>query len=121
MKHNAETAWEVLHHCRTQPGTQPDGSIDPKAFAAFIDEAREFCRQADRLAVCDITIGSVLAHAPSDTDGTWPRLLVRDALDRFDRGDMRRGFYTGVFNKRGVTSRAYDAGGAARQSEWKFV
>jgi hypothetical protein len=112
MKHNAETAWELLHHCRTQPGTQPGGSIDAKVFGAFIDEARKLCEDADRLAACDITIGGVLAHAPSDADGTWPCWLVRDALDRFDREDMRRGFFTGVFNKRGVTSRAYDAGGA---------
>ena len=36
---------------------------------------------------------------------------MRDLLDRVELDDMRRGFNTGVFNKRGVFSKAYAEGG----------
>ena len=38
MQAAARTAWRVLHHCRRQPGAQPDGTIDRDAFVKFIDE-----------------------------------------------------------------------------------
>lgn len=111
MRTAAEIAWRVLHHCRRQPGTQPDGSIDRNAFIRFIDEARELCREADRLRVCDSTLGQILAYAPASSDGLWPFEPARDVLDRPELEDMRRGFQIGARNKRGGTSRAYDEGG----------
>jgi hypothetical protein len=107
----ARIAWRVLRHCRRLPGTQPDGTVDRDSFFKFIEETRERCRQADRLAVCDITLGEILAHAPAGADGVWPCEPVRDVLDRLELGDMRRGFHTGTINKRGVSSRALDEGG----------
>jgi hypothetical protein len=107
----AETAWKILHACKRQPGTQADGSIDPNAFTLFIDTARELCRDADRLTMCEQTLGQILAHAPADEDGTWPFLPARDALDRSDLEEMRTGFAIGTHNKRGVTSRSPCEGG----------
>ncbi|MFI5394128.1 MAG: hypothetical protein ACHQ9S_01220 [Candidatus Binatia bacterium] len=112
----AQTAWQVLHHCRRQPGTQPDGTIDRDAFVRFIDEARELCRQADRLRACDSTLGQILAHAPADSDGVWPFEPARDVLDRPELEDMRHGFQIGVSNKRGATMRAYDEGGGQERN-----
>ncbi|MFQ5757833.1 MAG: hypothetical protein ACE5H7_17295, partial [Acidiferrobacterales bacterium] len=111
MKATAEIAWRVLHHCRRQPGTQPDGTIDRDAFIRFVNEAREFCREVDRLKVCDLTLGQILAHAPADSDGVWPFEPARDVLDRPELEDMRHGFQIGAHNKRGTTSRGYDEGG----------
>lgn len=34
-------ARRILRNCRRQPGTQPDGTIDPDAFTRFIDAARQ--------------------------------------------------------------------------------
>lgn len=111
----ATTAWEILHACRRQPGTRVDGSIDPKAFTLFIDETRELCLKADRLTMCEQTLGQILAYAPADEDGTWPFLPARDVLDRSDSEEMRTGFAIGTRNKRGVTSRSpCDGGGQER-------
>src|SRR5665213_2751365 len=107
----ANNAWQVLHQCRRIPGIQPDGSIDSKAFIEFIEKSRELCREASRMKVCDVTLGEILAHAPADADGKWPCGPVRDLLDRTELDNMRRGFRTGVFNKRGVFSKAYGEGG----------
>lgn len=111
----AETAWKILHACKQQPGAQKDGSIDTNTFTEFIDTARELCRQADRLTMCEQTLGQILAHAPADEDGTWPFLPARDVLDRAELEEMRKGFVIGVHNKRGVTSRSpWDGGDQER-------
>lgn len=111
----AETAWKILHACRRQPGTQADGSIDPNAFILFIEAARDLCREADRLTMCEQTLGQILAHAPADEDGTWPFLPSRDVLDRPELDVMRAGFAIGTYNKRGVTSRSpWDGGDQER-------
>lgn len=111
----AGTAWSILHGCARQPGTQADGTIDHDAFKQFIKDARELCRQADRLDVCDQTIGQILAHAPADEDGTWPFALAREILEPLEMEEMRRGFFSGARNKRGVTSRGmWDGGGQER-------
>lgn len=107
----AEIAWHVMNQCHRQPGTQLDGTIDHNAFVRFIDDARELCRDADRLTVCDLKLGEILAFAPADSNGSWPFKPAQDVLDRPELEDMRRGFQTGVMNKRGFTSRGITEGG----------
>lgn len=106
------TAWDIFRSCTRQPGTQADGSINAEAFQHFIDEARELCRQADRLKTCDETLGEILAHAPADEDGTWPFTPAREVLDRPEMDEMRRGFHIGARNKRGMTTRDPCDGGS---------
>lgn len=107
----AETAWHILEHCRRQPGTQSDGTIDRDAFIRFIEESRELAREANRLQECDKTLGRILAYAPADSDGVWPFNPARDVLDRQELEDMRRGFQIGVLNNRDITMRGPDEGG----------
>jgi hypothetical protein len=108
----ASIVWRILHSCRRQPGARTDGTIDPDAFVNFIGEARDLSRSADRLEAFDLTLGQILAHAPTGTDGVWPFAAARNVLDRPELEDVRRGFVTGVFNSCGSSSRAYDEGGA---------
>ncbi len=107
-----EIVWRVLHNCRYLPGTQPDGTIDEEAFFSFFNEVRKLCREKDRLKVCDLMLGQILAHSPVGQDGIWPFEPTREVLDRPELEDIRQGFVTGTLNKRGVTSRAPDEGGA---------
>lgn len=107
----ASHAWKILHACKRIPGTGSDGRIDADAFTQFVDSVRELCSQADRQAVADLTLGEILAHAPADQDEAWPFAPAREILERPELVDMRRGFNTGVFNKRGVTCRSPCEGG----------
>lgn len=107
----ADRAWQIFHDCTRQPGTQADGSIDHDAFTQFIKSTRELCKQADRLTMCDQTLGNILAHAPEDQDGTWPFTPARDILERPEMSEMRDGFCVGIWNKRGITTRSPCAGG----------
>jgi len=108
----AEIAWRIFQNCRLLPGTQPNGVVDREAFANFIEEARELCRKRDRLTVCDITLGQILAHSPAGEDGIWPFEPTREILDRLESKHIREGFQTGAVNKRGVTMRSPYEGGA---------
>ncbi|MEI7868862.1 MAG: hypothetical protein WCI11_13300 [Candidatus Methylumidiphilus sp.] len=112
----AEAAWSVFHACQRQPGTQPDGNINQNTFIQFIDEVRELCTVADRIDVCDYMLGQILAHAPTGIDGVWPFQAAREILDRPKLEVMRRGFQTGVKNKRGMTCRdPYEGGDQERK------
>jgi hypothetical protein len=53
----------------------------------------------------------VFAHAPSDSDGTFPTRPVRDVLEAAPNDRLERGFTIGLHNKRGVTSRGMTEGG----------
>lgn len=112
----AEIAWMVFQNCHRLPGTQPDGTVNSEAFFKFIEEVRKLCRERDRLTVCDITLGEILAHSPAGQDGIWPFEPARELLDRPELEDFREGFRTGAINKRGVTSRAPDEGGSQERS-----
>lgn len=112
----ADCSWHILHACRQQPGIQPDGSTDKDAFFRFVQDVRELCRQSDRLAPGDVTLGQILAHCPADEDGTWPFGPARNLLDQAEMEDVRSGFRTGARNKRGVTCRSpCDGGGQERE------
>lgn len=112
----AEIAYRVIQACRRQPGTQPDGTIDRVAFENFIAETRRLCQEADRLEVCDSTLGQILAYCPADSTGVWPSQPARDILNRPELDRLRRGFEIGARNRRGTTSRAYDEGGLQERS-----
>jgi hypothetical protein len=88
-----------------------NGDIDSDACVRFVDEALALCRASDRSTMGERTLGQILAHAPTGTDGIWPGQPARDILDRPELKEMRVGFETGTFNKRGVTTRAMDEGG----------
>jgi hypothetical protein len=107
----AQTAWGLLRNSPAMPGHEVGGPIEAKAVAQFVAEVRELCRQSDRLEVCDITLGGILARAPAGEGGVWPHEAVREILDLPAHGDIRRGLSTGLVNKRGVTSRVYHEGG----------
>lgn len=111
LREAAKTAWSILHGCARQPGTQADGTVDHTAFKQFIKDARELCRQADRLDMCDQTLGQILAYAPSDEDGLWPFAPAREILEPHEMEEMRQGFIIGTHNKRGVTCRSPWDGG----------
>jgi hypothetical protein len=76
-----------------------------------VDEVLALCRASDRSTKREQTLGQILAHAPIGEDEIWPGLPARDILDRPELSEMRSGFETGTFNKRGVTTRSMDEGG----------
>lgn len=107
----AEVAWHVLRSGRGILGQSTDGSIDATKLMDWMAAVRSLAEESDRLAVTDLTVGEWLSQCRSDSDGTWPPSAIATLLDDEQHEDIRRGFSNGVFNNRGVTSRAMDEGG----------
>lgn len=111
VKAKADRAWKLLHDWDRIPGTRADRTVSLEELQAWIKEARALAENEGRLVVGDITIGNVFAHAPADADGVWPCAAVQQIIEETASPEMERGFLTGVFNSRGVTTRAMGEGG----------
>lgn len=108
----AERAWHLLNECEVQPGTNESGETDTKTFSEFVVATQEICRANDRIDVCNISLGEIIARGPTGADGVFPFEPARPVLDADENAKMLQGFHTGCFNKRGVVSRSMDDGGA---------
>jgi hypothetical protein len=106
----------LLNEWQYIPGTQPDGSISAFELRSWVDAARTAAREIDRLEVCDIKIGEVLAHAPSDEDGVKPCVPVREIIEACESDEIVRGFTIGLYNLRGPHWKGlYEGGQEERQ------
>jgi transcriptional regulator with XRE-family HTH domain len=124
LQRQAHLGYELLHSWKGLPGEREDGTIDGEALNAWIEAARERCRDLDRITMGDQYIGRALAHAPSAEANIWPPEEVCRVLERMKNRQIERGLETEVFNSRGVTTRGLTDGGTQeralveRYSEW---
>lgn len=120
----AHKAYQLLDMLKRIPGHDRDGNLDARSLINWISNVRTGCTELARSAVGDIKIGNLLAKAPVGSDGIWPIEAVRDAIEATYSDDLARGVHTGLFNSRGVVSRAWNEGGeqerelAARYQNW---
>lgn len=119
----ARNSWAVLDRWRTPPGTA-EGKVDGEKLKAWVGEARELFKTADRVGIGDDQIGHVLSGSPPGTDDAWPAEPVRDLVEELESKAFDVGLSTGKRNSRGITSRGvYDGGDqeralAATYREW---
>ena len=107
----AGVAYELLSSWHIVPGSTPEHAIDAAALNAWVDDARARCLASDREAIGDQHIGQILAHAPADADTQWPHAAVRDVIERVASAHLESGVASGIFNGRGVFTKALDDGG----------
>ncbi len=106
----ARHAYTLLSSWRKLPGTSA-GGIDAARLENWVKEARSLAAKAGRADIGDEKIGEMLSAAPKDADGTWPCAPVRDVIEIAGSKHLETGFYIGVKNSRGVTSRSPLEGG----------
>jgi hypothetical protein len=116
LKLAGELAWHILHSGRGIPGKRADGAIDGEELKRWVFEVRSLAAASDRAAVTDVTIGGWLSDCEPESDDSWPPSVIGEVLDDELHEYMRRGFYTGVLNNRGVTSRSMGEGGAQERT-----
>ena len=107
-----QRAYDLIRTWRDMPGKREDGSIDTEELKAWITEVRTAAQAVDRLAIADNSIGEVLARSPSDPDGSWPSVAVRDIIEAVASEELESGFRVQVFNSRGVFTKSIGEGGA---------
>jgi hypothetical protein len=117
----ATLLWRLLNEWQHIPGTQPDGNISASELSNWVAAARTAAREVDRLEVCDIKIGEVLAHAPSDEEGVKPCVPVREIIEACESNEIVRGFTMGLYNLRGAEWKGlYEGGQQERELADKY-
>ena len=121
----AKTAHDLLDSWRTVPGTRSDGTLDPDALLAWVEEARGLLAARGRATTGDLAIGRVLRYGPPprpasdaepETDEAsplvdWPAEPIRDVVEAIASEHLERGFAFEVYNSVGVTTRGPTDGG----------
>ena len=107
----ASAAYRLLERISRVPGTRDSGDIDEEELSRWIAEAQRLCAKYGRARVGDKYIGQILARGPADDHGVRPCLAVSEAMEVIASQDIASGFVMGIFNARGVFSRAIGKGG----------
>ncbi len=107
----AHIAYKVLHSWHLMPGIKDDGTLDEKELTDWVEAARRQCAETKHVRGCDLQISSLLAHAPSDADGTWPHVAVRNLIEHLNNEVIDQHIQIDIYNSRGVVSRGLDDGG----------
>jgi hypothetical protein len=107
----ASFGYQLLQSMTTLPGFS-SGQQDISFLRAWISEARNMAKAADRAVITDQQIGQILAHAPADSeDKAWPTKSVRDLIEELASDEIERGISVSRFNMRGAFWKAlYDGG-----------
>lgn len=107
----ASCAYTLLTDLHRVPGSSENGVVDGRELNEWITSVRSVASECGHAYHAEIYMGELLANAPSDADGHWPCRVVAAMLEDESRVDLRDGFYMGVVNGRGITSRGMDEGG----------
>jgi len=108
----AQNAFHLLQEWRVVPGSSKRGGpIDEGRLREWLSEVRRLLREANREDIGLHEIGKVFAYSSDESDGTWPTLPVRNAIESLASDDVDAGFINGIYNKRGVTTRGLTDGG----------
>jgi hypothetical protein len=98
----AANAYRLLSHWRTPPGSRQDGTYDGEALGIWLNEVSRICIETGHVEVAMTIVGHVLSHVAADPEGLWIHRSAATALNARDAEDMRDGFVTELFNRRGV-------------------
>jgi hypothetical protein len=113
----ADIAYKLLESWQKLPWADDQGKIVYSRMLDWIGKAIDLGRKAGRYEVTSGEIGKLLAYAPNDPDdGVWPAKPVRDVIEEFANSELESNLVIELFNKRGVHSRAIDAGGAQERT-----
>ena len=101
-KQTARNAYSLLHGWQTLPGSTSDSTFDGDKFNEWLDQVKARAKETGHFRIAMDQLGQVLAYAPADPGGLWIHKTIALALDSRDATEMRRGFTTGLYNRRGV-------------------
>ena len=117
-------AYEVLQAWKRVPGTigasakapaeKHDGNIvfevgtiDEDRLMDWLTQAHQLAQDANRSRAFNIAIGQMFASAPAASDGVWPHVAVRNAIERFASVDLEQQMQLTLYNSRGAHFRAH--------------
>lgn len=114
IQNRAHQAFKLLYSWKTVPGVSDDKTIDQESLNQWVNSVREYAKAADRLEIADNQIGKILAQYPENL-GNWPPKEIADIIEKIHTQQIKSGFSTALFNKRGFSGRgALDGGDIER-------
>jgi len=111
IEQRANSAYELINSWSIVPGSGSDGKIDTDILLNWVKEARRLCAASGRKDIGDSHIGNILAYAKTEYEEFWPPVAVCHIIDMVQNSRLESGFYTGIKNKRGGTTRSPSEGG----------
>ncbi len=105
-----KNAFELLYYWKTIPGLQSDGTINFELLKEWIYEVRKRSTENKRLSSADVEIGKLLSVFSID-DPDYPNPVICEIVEDINTDEIKQGFYTGLYNKRGVSTRGVFDGG----------
>lgn len=115
----AKQAYYLLNSWKKVPGLDDNNILDEERLINWISDVRKLAKESSRLAVADSEIGKILAQYPENVP-SWPNETIFKIIDEINSDPMKRGYSSGMFNKRGFTSRAAYEGGNIERSKAKY-
>ena len=92
---------KILVQFKITPGTDEDGNFDEEKFDFWMKTVKTWSQEKDRYEVTMHTVGSGLSYAPLD-ENKLPAKAIINELNKVKNSELRRGYYLGIINQRGV-------------------
>lgn len=93
--------FKVMFNFKVTPGVDWDGNFNDETFKNWLATVKTWSEENDRYVVAMHTVGSGLSYAKLDKDGL-PNISIVEELNKAENNDLRRGYYLGIMNQRGV-------------------
>ncbi|MGI6041871.1 MAG: hypothetical protein ACOYBH_06575 [Candidatus Alectryocaccobium sp.] len=97
----SERLFKILFNYSITPGVDWNGVFSKAEFKKWMDYVKVWSEANDRYAVTMHTVGSGLSFAKLDED-KLPEITIIEELNKPENNELRRGYYLGVINQRGV-------------------
>lgn len=121
-ENNAIRAFYLFREWRMIPGVDDNGVIDGNELRSWIEKALQLAKGVDREKFVYVQLGEVFAKYPECNDNpNWPPKELFAIMEELNSDVLFRNYSTGMFNKRGFTTRGgYDGGDIERDNAAYF-
>ena len=97
----SDRLFKILFNYSITPGVDWNGVFNKEEFKKWMDYVKDWSEANDRYAVTMHTVGSGLSFAKLDED-KLPEITIIEELNKPENNELRRGYYLGIINQRGV-------------------
>ena len=121
-ENNAIRAFYLFREWRLIPGVDDTGVIDGNELRSWIEKALQLAKDVDREKFVYVQLGDVFAKYPENKENpNWPPKELFAIMEELNSEVLFRNYSTGMFNKRGFTTRGgYDGGDIERDNAAYF-
>lgn len=111
----ASLGYRLLDSFHVIPGID-EGNINTEELKNWVETVRRLAKEKDRAKIAEEFIGHLLAYAPSDSDGFWPHVAIRNLLEESKSDQLELGILIERSNMRGVVTKAMYEGGSQERT-----